>query len=175
MSSATNRKEFGIRPRFTLTSKSSVESICSRYKAILLTKQKPFEGKVRHGYISIIPSEEHRHYWSPHLSIIVEKSEENEKVILLKGLYGPAPAVWTMFIFFYAIIALATVIIAVIGFANMSIGESGKILWALPFLIIIFLSIYATSYYGQQKGKDQIKMMDDFFLTIYNDINHKRT
>lgn len=174
MSTANDKKEFGIRPRFTLTSNASIESICSRYKAILITKQKPFEGKVRHGYISVIPADDRRHYWSPHLSVTVEQSEDDENITLLKGLYGPAPAVWTMFVFFYAIIALATVIVAVIGFANMSIDESGKILWALPFFIILFLSIYATSYYGQLKGKDQIKEIDDFFLTILDDINRKR-
>lgn len=172
MASVKNIKHIEIRPRFILTSKASVETICGRYKAILLTKQRPFSGKVRHGYISIIPSEEYRHYWSPHLSITVEPCEEDESLTLLKGLYGPSPSVWTMFVFIYAIVALTTVIITVIGLANISIDESGQILWALPFLVILFLSIYATSYLGQSKGKDQIKEIDEFFVTILSDINN---
>ncbi len=173
MAKSIEKKEFQIRPRFTLSSKASVETICSRYKTILLTKQAPFLGKVRHGYISIVPSIEHQHYWSPHLSVTIEQDEENPEITLLKGLYGPSPSVWTMFVFFYAIIALATVIIAVIGMANMTIGESSSILWALPFLVIIFLSLYLTSYFGQRKGHDQIKNIDDFFMTILDDINRK--
>ena len=174
MSTIKDTKVPEIRPRFTLTSNASIEAICSRYKAILITKQKPFEGKVRHGYISIIPTEVQRHYWSPHLSIVVEQSEEDENVTLLKGLYGPSPSVWTMFVFFYAIITLVTVIVTIIGFANLSIDESGKILWALPFLIILILSIYVTSYFGQLKGKDQIEEINHFFLTILEDINRKK-
>lgn len=173
MASLIEKPEFQIRPRFTLTSKASIESICARYKTILLTKQAPFQGKVRHGYISIVPSIEHQHYWSPHLSVTVEEDEDDPTITLLKGLYGPSPAVWTMFVFFYAIIAVATVIIAVIGFASMSIGESYSILWALPVLIILFLSLYLTSYFGQLKGHSQIEIIDEFFMNVYEDINKK--
>lgn len=173
MSTSINPSEFHIRPRFALTSHASVDQVCSRYKVILMTKSGGFSGKVRHGYISLFPAEDNRHYWSPHLSVIVEEDEENPNLTVLLGLYGPAPSVWTMFVFVYAIIALATIIISVIGFANMSIGESGSILWALPMLVILLLSIYATSYFGQRKGHDQIRIIDEFFMTILEDINKK--
>lgn len=167
------KTEFNIRPRFTLYSSATVESICSRYKVILMTQNGSFEGKVRHGYISIFPSTHHKHYWSPHLSVTVEVDEDNSNQTILRGLYGPAPGVWTLFIFIYAIIALATVIISVIGLANITLGESGSILWLLPILISLLLSIFATSYFGQRKGRSQTKTINDFFMTILEDINKK--
>ena len=175
MSTSYDQSSFQIRPRFTLTSHASVAEICSRYKAILITKQGPFAGKVRHGYISVYPSEDQRHYWSPHLSITIESDEDNPDTTILRGLYGSAPSVWTMFVFFYAIMALAIVIITVIGLANRSIGESSSILWALPLLFILAASIFATSYFGQRKGHDQIEIIDEFFMTIYDDINKRTT
>ena len=173
MSSSYYKSEFQIRPKFTLASHVSVEDICSRFKIILLTKSGDFSGKVRHGYISLFPAPHNSHYWSPHLSVTVEKNEDNPNITLLHGLYGPAPSVWTMFVFFYAILALVTVIVSVIGFANISIGESGNILWALPFLVILLLSIYAVTYFGQRKGHEQIDIIDEFFMTIMDDINKK--
>ena len=175
MSTSIHPSKFHIRPRFTLKSNASVDNICSRYKVILMTKNQVLSGKVRHGYISVFPSSDHMHYWSPHLSVTLEQDEENPNQTVIRGLYGPTPAVWTMFVFIYAIIALATVIIFIIGFANMSIGESGRILWALPILIILLLSIYATSYYGQRKAHDQIEIIDDFFMTIFEGINKKKS
>jgi len=71
--------------------------------------------------------------------------------------------------------ALAIVIITVIGLANRSIGESSSILWALPLLFILAASIFATSYFGQRKGHDQIEIIDEFFMTIYDDINKRTT
>lgn len=164
-------KEFKIRPRFVMYSHATVDDICSRYKVILKTKGTPFTGKVRQGYISIFPNEDHHHYWSPHLSVIVEQDEENSDQTILRGLYGPSPAVWTMFVFIYAIFVLAFIIVTVIGLANKSIGESTMILWALPLLAILYLSIYATSYFGQRKGRQQLKIIDSFFMMVLDDIN----
>jgi len=171
MSTSYDNSKFQIRPSFNLTSHASVEDICSRFKVILLTKNGDFSGKVRHGYISLFPAPHNSHYWSPHLSVIVEEDEDDPNQTVLRGLYGPAPNVWTMFVFFYAIIALATVIISVIGLANRSLGESSAILWALPVLLLILISIYATSYFGQRKGHEQIEIIDEFFMTIFADIN----
>ena len=127
-----------------------------------LKKEAPCDGKVRYGYVSLFPKEEDRHYWSPHLSVTIEE-EIDGKGSLIRGLYGPSPAVWTMFVFVYGIIALAIVIALVIGFANMSIDESGAILWAVPFLIILLASMYLVSFYGQKKGHNQIEDIHHFF------------
>jgi hypothetical protein len=64
-----------------------------------------------------------------------------------------------MFIFFYAVIAFATLVVTVIGTSNMSVGNSGAILWALPFLALVFCSLYIVSYTGQRKGHDQVESL----------------
>lgn len=157
---------FHIRPRFTVLSHESVEEVYHRFKTALSDKEAPFQGKVRLGYVSIYPKLEDHHYWSPHLSVIIEPEDENPEVTMLRGLYGPSPAVWTMFVFIYAIMALALVIVTVIGFANMSIDEPGTILWAVPVLLFLLASIYLTSHFGQQKGHGQIEAIDSWFDSI---------
>ena len=162
MSIISQKTGFQIRPRFEIYSSYEVEELKTIMKDALSSTEAPCTGKVRFGYVSMFPREEDRHYWSPHLSVTIEHDESGNGS-LLRGLYGPSPAVWTMFVFVYAIIALAIVIATVIGFANMSIDESGAILWAVPFLILLLASMYLVSYFGQKKGHDQIEDIHHFF------------
>jgi hypothetical protein len=154
--------EFRIRPRFETTSNKSVEEISRKMKTLLDSGEAPCEGKVRLGYISLEPKENDRHFWSPHLSVTIETSEEDDSVSIIRGLYGPNPTVWTMFVFFYSIIGILIMIATIIGFANRSIGESCMILWLVPILIMVFLSLYLTSYIGQKKGHDQVEELHHF-------------
>lgn len=154
--------EFRIRPRFETTSNKSVEEISRKMKQMLDDENAPCEGKVRMGYIALNPKEEDCHYWSPHLSVTIEETEDDETVSIIRGLYGPSPGVWTMFVFFYSIIGLSLLIVMVIGFANRSIGESCTILWLIPFLVVAFLSLYIASYFGQKKGHDQVEILHNY-------------
>jgi hypothetical protein len=74
-------------------------------------------------------------------------------------------------VFLYAIIGLSIVIASVIGFANRSIGESGGILWTIPVLVLIFVSMYSVSYFGQKKGHDQVEGIYRFLRGEIEDCN----
>ena len=102
-----------------------------------------------------------RHYWSPQLTVMMEDLEEEEGT-LIRGLYGPAPAVWTMFVFFYALIGFAIVVISVIGFSRLSLDMSAKILWLVPVLFVILLWLYLVSFFGQKIGHDQMETLHAF-------------
>ena len=162
MSVISQKTGFQIRPRFEVASEYSVTELQDIMKRAMKSGEAPCDGKVRYGYVSLYPKEEDHHYWSPHLSVTIEEHPDQEGS-LLRGLYGPSPAVWTMFVFVYGIIALSIVITLVIGFANMSIDESGAILWAVPLLVLAFASMYLVSSIGQKKGHDQIEDIHHYF------------
>ena len=148
-----------VRPRFQIEVPYNMEELVTRIQARLDQEDAPCKGRVYHGYASFRPPFKEQHYWSPQLTLSMEELEEGT---LLRGLYGPRSEVWTMFIFFYGIIAFAIMVIAIIGFSNMSLGESGMILWLLPVLVIVFLSLYLVAYFGKKMGNDQILMLHHF-------------
>lgn len=166
MKTVTDPHAFNVRPRFLLVSNKSVDQICELFDNSLSDPNRRYNGKVRTGYVSIYPIKEDRHYWSPHLTISLEPSENDQNQTSISGLYGPSPEVWTMFVFFYSIIGLALVIITVIGFANLSIGESASVLWSIPILILAFVSMFVVSYFGQKKGHAQVEGMYEFMESI---------
>ncbi len=148
-----------IRPRFQIETTDSPQVLADKIRASLKSENARCKGRIKHGYATLYLPNEERHYWSPELTLTIEESESGA---LLRGLYGPRPAVWTMFVFFYSLIAFSVLIVGIIGLANLSIDKSGAILWLIPFLIIIFLTLYLVAYFGQKIGHDQMVVLHTF-------------
>jgi hypothetical protein len=148
-----------VRPRFDCETSLSVDEISKRIQSGLDQPDAPCKGRVSSGFISLWLPAEDQHYWSPQLHMTVEESERGSHI---RGLYGPRPSVWTLFVFIYAILGFSTVVVAIIGLSQRSLGLSAGILWLVPVLAILFGSIYATSYFGQRLGHEQMDVLHDF-------------
>jgi hypothetical protein len=153
-----------IRPRFEIVTADSITNIEEKLKDALQNENSTCEGSVTAGYATLFPPLKKQHYWSPQLTLSMEEMDDGKS--LIRGMYGPKPAVWTLFVFFYTVLALAILIICIIGFSNISLGISGQILWLLPVLIIAFLSLFLVSHFGKKLGKDEIRMLHNFFEKI---------
>ena len=142
-----------IRPSFAHDTPHTIDEIISAFTRHLKFEESNCGGSIHSPYVVLYPLLEDQHYWSPQLSILIEDEQTHRT---LHGRYGPKPSVWTMFVFFYAIIGLAVIIIGVIGMANWSLGESTSILYLLPILLALFLSLFFVSAAGKKKGHDQM-------------------
>ena len=151
---------FRVRPRFQIETPHSIETLVEKIKTGLDKEDSKCNGWVNPtGYGVLFLPQEEQHYWSPQLSLTFEKLENGS---LLRGLYGPRPAVWTMFIFFYFVIAFAALILTVIGFSNMYLGKSALILWLVPVLILTFCTLFLVAYLGQKLGHKQMVTLHHF-------------
>lgn len=148
-----------IRPRFKFKSPQSVDEIAHRIKSALAAGHSLCEGRIIHGHATIYIPENERHYWSPQLNLSIEAVDGGS---IIRGLYGPRPEVWTMFVLFYTIIGIAILLVLVFGLSYMSLGQPHTILWWVPVLSTIFLSLYLVSYFGQRLGKQQLITLHNF-------------
>ncbi len=149
-----------IRPRFNQDVDYSFEELKELLETALAEPNSPVTGKVHRGYASFFIPLKDQHYWSPQLSVTFEELKNGTHI---RGLYGPKPSVWTMLMFFYALIGFASIVVTIMGFGLQSLNKDGSILWALPFLIAAFFSIYAVGYFGKKKGYDEIVTIHNFF------------
>lgn len=149
-----------IRPRFSQDVNFTFEELKQLLEAELDQPNAPVTGKVHRGYASFFIPKKDQHYWSPQLAVTFEQSEEGTNI---RGLYGPKPAVWTMLIFFYAILGFATIVVTIMGFGLKSLNKDGSILWLVPILLIALCSIYIVGYLGKKKGYDQMVIIHNFF------------
>ncbi|WP_420582333.1 hypothetical protein [Reichenbachiella sp.] len=122
-------------------------------------------GTVIDGHATLSLPKRDQHYWSPQLNLSFESSDNGN---VLRGLYGPRPEVWTMFVLFYSMIGFAALVILVIGYSNWTLGQSAQILWAVPVLTVIFLTLYLVSYFGQKMGRKQMIELHTFVEKTLN-------
>ncbi len=150
---------YRVRPRFQIETIYSVTELADKINAGLQREDAPCKGRVQSTYASLYLPQEEQHYWSPRLTLTLEETPTGS---LLRGLYGPRPAVWTMFVFFYAIIGFAIMVISIIGLSHWSLGQNATILWLVPVLVLVFLSLYLVAYFGQKLGHDQMVTLHRF-------------
>lgn len=148
-----------IRPRIRVESNFSAEQIRKIISKRLDDPGTSIEGTILSNYGTIFPKQEDQHYWSPQLTFTIEETQEE---CLIEGLYGPQPTVWTMFVFFYAVIGFVALIISMIGLSYWSLGKSTSILWLVPLLILLFMSLYLVAYLGQKIGHRQMINLHHF-------------
>ena len=150
---------YRVRPRFEVESEMTVEEIADKIKAALKEDNARCKGNIYPGYARVFLPAEEQHYWSPMLTLTLEESENGS---VLRGLFGPRPTVWAMFVFFYAVIGFALMVILIIGLSHWTLGMSTAILWWVPVLLAAFLSLYLVAYSGQKLGKEQMHILHQF-------------
>lgn len=160
-----------IRPRFQRECPLEKETVLSRLREALDRRDRPVRGLIVDHHVTLkIPAEE-QHFWSPQLSLEVEAMERGS---LIRGLYGPRPSVWLMFVFFYAFLGFVSVVVAVIGFSEWSLGLPGRILWLLPVAGFITLMVYLSARAGQKLGHDEMVRLRDFMNEVLEGEEGKR-
>lgn len=160
-----------IRPRIYTETDLSPEEVNQRIRTQLREECTLCSGESTKGYATICPPEEEQHFWSPQLTITLDKDEND--ITRVRGLYGPKPSVWTMFVFFYAAIGFAIMIISMIGLSYWSLGKPATLLWLVPALLLIFLSLYLVAYFGQRLGHKQMTNLHRFLERCLNkEIDH---
>ena len=107
-----------------------------------------------HAYLQI--PQEDQHYWSPEFNVTVEKQE---KGALVRGVLGPKPKVWTMFMFFYSAVIVLFFLGLAMGVSQWMLGMNAPILWSIPACIILWVLIVLAAKFGQFKGRAQTEVL----------------
>lgn len=148
-----------IRPRISVDSVLTPKVLTQQFRDHLTENEDHVHGDIVHGYVTITPPHSEQHFWSPQLTMTIEETEEGSH---LRGLYGPQPKVWTMFVFFYAMIGFAFAVTGMIGLSFWQIDKPFGFWWLLPVLGVLFISLYATAYAGQKLGHKQMTRLHRF-------------
>lgn len=156
---------YRVRPRFEIELKLPAESVAEQINAAVRSIDAPCKGTMYTQYGTLYLPEREQHYWSPQLTLHLE---EHEGTTLVRGLYGPRSSVWTLFIFLYAVLSLATLMVAVIGSSYYMLGQPAQILWLLPVLLLCFLGLYLIAQAGQRLGRPQLLVLHEFIERCLN-------
>lgn len=144
-----------IRPRFTLVSSLSKSKVLTDLEAETATDSKVFCKILDdHAYIKIVQKD--HHFWSPELHLTVEETTDGSQI---KGIVGPAPTVWTMFMFFYFAAIGAVLFAGIYCYSDWVINQDRSNLWPIPASLGLLLAVFLASKSGERIARRQTETL----------------
>ncbi|MEE9407346.1 MAG: GTP-binding protein [Polaribacter sp.] len=157
--------EVFLRPRFSIDLEEGYETVLNHFSDAFKKKEIDFRGNIVDGHIFISVSKKEEHFWSPQLHLeILEKGENKSE---LKGLFGPKPQVWTLFMFVHFVIGISFLGFCTLLYARISLNES--IVFPLIITIVlplIWILLYFLGKIGKDTGKSQMKDLHNFMINL---------
>jgi len=152
-----------LRPRFKMNFEESHQNLIEKFKDISKNKTCKFGIVISDGHVIIdIPVEEN-HFWSPQLNIEIEQFEGHKSIV--KGLFGPKPQVWTMFMFIHFAMAFIFIGSSIMAYVQWTLKSDYKVALittlALPILWIV---MYFLGRLGKKTGHKQMDELHDFMI-----------
>ncbi len=144
-------------PRFSVRVDTPAEVLVARAARRRPAVSEGVEIHLAGRHVELYPAEDRRHFWSPWLSVTVEQVEDGA---LIRGRFGPHPAVWTLFVGIQAFL-LFTFVFALLLVASEAILRR---LEAWPILVAFgalagMVGMYLGSLVGQRLGHDQMEAL----------------
>lgn len=142
-------------------SKDEVLHLFSKAKG---SPEKSFRIKIldEHIYLDVLSKDSH--FWSPHLHMEVQ--EEGQKVIL-KGLFGPKPQVWTFFMFLHFVVGTLFIGSCIWVYVNSTLDKTNVFpIVMLILLPVVWIVLYLFGRMGRDFGAKQTKKMQTFLLEL---------
>lgn len=161
-------KRIEIRPRFEVKVGLSPEKVLKKIREELSRPDTQCSGKVLDPHAVLQIPDHEQHYWSPQLTVEVERSGNNDGCSVLRCIMGPMPAVWTMFASFYALSVFTGLVGIVWGGAQWSLGMYPYALWLIPISVIMIICAYSIALAGQKLGYDQMIQLHEFLDRTLN-------
>lgn len=146
-------QDVGMRPRFQIVlehmePKMVFEHVQKDVKCISSECMAVF----RQPHMELMFKPEYRHYWSPRLSLEFEGQEQKT---VIRGLIGPHPNVWTMFMALYGVCVLLSFVGAMLAYSQWSLGQSPWGMYGVMGACGGAMLLYMASLLGQRMALEQ--------------------
>lgn len=161
-------QSFRSRPRFTRYFTNDVKTLINTFEKALNNCELGCEGSVATHHVFIKTPIQDRHFWSPQLHLQIEEYKNGSQI---RGLYGPSPAVWTLFIFLYAFFGCLCLAFSIFGFTLYSLDSSPWPLWIAGLSFTLIIGTYFAAQLGQKIGLKDTIQLHSFFEESISELN----
>ncbi len=154
------QNEVVLRPRFKLVVPMPVTEVIERLQTTPGTASTIYTS-ILDGHIFIKINKEERHFWSPHLHIESEETDDNQT--LLKGTFGPNPTAWTFFMFLHFVLAGCFLAAAIWCYTNVVVGASTRLpVIGMVVIVLLWIAFYVLGRLGKKKAEPQSRVLYEF-------------
>ncbi len=160
-------EEIILRPRFTVALEHPMDWVFNRFDQVAKAQKDFVVTRVDHHVFLKIPKHK-QHYWSPQLDLEIFSFEEQNCSI--RGLFGPKPAVWTLFMFLHFLVGMLILGFLIWAYTNYSLDTPYAVQLTLVGLsIIAWFVLYFSGRMGKAAGKQEMYLLYHFMRTTLKD------
>ena len=154
-----------LRYRFYKVVTKSYESIMASCLQLKETVEPDYKIKISGHHIWLHIGLLNREKHSPHLHLEIEKMEDGNTAI--RGLYGPDPVLWTLFMFLHFVVAGIFIIFMMIAFSKWSLNQPFGFDALVMFAMVnIWFLLYFVARLNRKKGLNQAKELEKLLNKI---------
>ncbi len=159
------KNEVKLRPRFKIEMDQPNEEVLTLFEHAR-DQQDDFILTRVDDHVFIKFPRDKQHFWSPQLHLEIIEIEKGKST--LHGLFGPKPAIWTMFMFMHFIVAGLFIGFGIWAYVNWSLDDD----YAIPlFLTLMMIVLWFVLYFAGRLGKSAGRAeMEKLFLFMQNTI-----
>ena len=158
-------KEISLRLRFYKDVAINSDDLSGKFATYAKSKPTHYGIKTRGNHIWLNIKGIRKSYYSPDLHLELEAKSQNETHI--RGLFGPDPTLWTLFMFLHFVIAGIFLIFCGIAYSNSVLNQSYTFdLGVLAAMVICWFVLYFTAKQIRNKGNDQMHELEKLLSDI---------
>lgn len=160
-------EEIVLRPRFTMEFQASMESLLEIFQNSKKNEEGVVVTLVEHHVFLKIPKDK-QHFWSPQLDLEFSSFEEGKTT--MRGLFGPKPTVWTMFMFFHFAVASLFIAFGIWAYTNYTLGADYHYQFSLMgCMVMAWFILYIAGRGGKSAGRDEMEHLYRFMRKTLKD------
>ncbi len=145
-----------LRPRFEYVAPIALDEASRRLRAVVGSSDLPCRVDVFRGHAVFHVNAVDEHLWSPFLSVDVNWHPNGTVV---RGIYGPKPSIWSLFVAAYAICIFLALFAAAFGFSQWMLDQTPSALVVVGSSVLCIAVTYGLALYGQRKGDAQMSLL----------------
>ena len=160
----TPLNEIVLRPRFKMQLPRTNTSVLKDFEDSR-TLQSDFIVSTVDDHVFIKLPKEKQHFWSPQLHLEINEMDKNTS--LLRGLFGPSPTVWTMFMFFHFAIAMLFIVFSIWAYSNWALKAPYQTqIIGLVVLTGIWFALYFAGRVSKFSNQKEMNALYNFMNSI---------
>ena len=169
MSQKVPIKSLLSRPRFKVFTQLSKQEFIDLIKKHLEKNSVEYGGYANNEIAMVRVRKDKDKYWHPQLQIRIEEDEDHLDYLVVRGIIGPKPNVWTFFAFLYGLSGAVFITLGSYALSEYIVQGTSVWIWAIPVALLIALGTYAASLYGHYIAKFQLGRLFHFVNDLLND------
>lgn len=154
------------RPRFKVMANMKPEEFSNKLKIHFKNHNKTLGGYVNSEVAVIRLRQDSEKYWAPQLQIRVEGNDDQPGTIWVRGLFGPRPSIWTLFMFSYGLGGAILLTTGLYGWIELALGIGNFWVWTNLIGLILIVGPYISARIGQRIARSHMSVLRTFIETV---------